>query len=177
MRPPSDAQAFALAPMDRRVTALTCVVLPLPLVFLAICCKVPPVPVARVATVATTLLLSVAWVAIWVWGRPTCFELSAAGLRVVWPMRERHIAARALRGAERLTRSEFRERYGWGMRVGAGGLWGAFGILVTPKQNFGLYVSRTDVLVLVRLADDRPLLITPAEPERFVAELNALSSR
>ncbi len=34
-----------------------------------------------------------------------------------------------------------------------------------------MYVSRADRFVLVRLRAERSLLLTPAEPERFVAAL------
>jgi hypothetical protein len=61
------------------------------------------------------------------------------------------------------------------MRVGVGGLWGGFGWLYTSKGLLGLYVSRTDRLVLVRLRTGRPLLVTPEGDERFVAALRAVS--
>jgi hypothetical protein len=61
------------------------------------------------------------------------------------------------------------------MRIGAGGRWGGFGWLYTPKGLLGLYVSRTDRVVLVRLRTGRPLLVTPENDDGFVAALRAVS--
>ncbi|MCU0242247.1 MAG: PH domain-containing protein, partial [Vicinamibacteria bacterium] len=57
------------------------------------------------------------------------------------------------------------------MRIGAGGLWGGFGLLKTSRVTFSMWLSRTDRFVLVSLRDTRPLLITPENPERFIAAL------
>ncbi len=86
-------------------------------------------------------------------------------------MESRQIAA-----VEIVPRAEFRHRYGWGYRVGAGGLWGGFGLLVTSRESVAMYVSRTDRFVLVRLRAGRSLLLTPAEPERFVAALQSAAA-
>jgi hypothetical protein len=61
------------------------------------------------------------------------------------------------------------------MRLGTGGLWGAFGWLYTRKGLVDLHVSRTDRFVLVRRRAGRPLLRTPEHGEGFVAALQALS--
>ena len=74
-----------------------------------------------------------------------------------------------------LSREAFRREFGWGVRIGAGGLWGGFGWLYTSKGLVGLYVSRTDRVVLVRRRAGRPLLVTPEDDERFVAALRAVS--
>ena len=60
--------------------------------------------------------------------------------------------------------------------MGAGGLWGGFGLLVTSRESVAMYVSRTDRFVLVRLRAGRSLLLTPAEPERFVAALQSAAA-
>jgi hypothetical protein len=72
--------------------------------------------------------------------------------------------------ARTITAQEFRREYGYGMRIGAGGLWGGFGLLKTGKTTFSMWISRTDRFVIVELKDARPLLITPEDPERFVAQ-------
>ena len=62
-----------------------------------------------------------------------------------------------------------------GEAFGRRGLWGGFGWLYTSKGLLGLYVSRTDRVVLVRLRTGRPLLVTPEDDERFVAALRDVS--
>jgi hypothetical protein len=63
------------------------------------------------------------------------------------------------------------------MRVGAGGLWGAFGLLKTRRETFSMWISRTDRWVLVTLKGDRPLLITPDRAEEFVAQITEFTER
>jgi hypothetical protein len=89
--------------------------------------------------------------------------------------RDRRIAAGDIAGAEVLSREAFRRDFGWGMRIGAGGLWGGFGWLYTRKGLLDQYVSRTDRLVVVRLRAGRPLLLTPERDEGFVDALRTLS--
>jgi len=108
-------------------------------------------------------------------GRPTAFELDAAGLEIRWPLRSQRIAAGDIAGADLLSRESFRRDFGWGMRIGAGGLWGGFGWLYTRRGLVDLYVSRTDRFVLVRRRAGRPLLLTPERDESFVDALRALS--
>jgi hypothetical protein len=112
---------------------------------------------------------------VWLLGRPTGFEVDAGGLRIRWPLRSRRIAAADLAGAELLSRETFRRDFGWGLRIGAGGLWGGFGWLYTRKGLLELYISRTDGFVLVRRRAGRPLLLTPERPEHFAEALRPLS--
>lgn len=61
----------------------------------------------------------------------------------------------------------------WSIRIGAGGLWGAFGWLWTTKRGIvQMYVSRTDRFVWIERAGERPWLITPENPEEFVRTLS-----
>jgi len=114
---------------------------------------------------------------VWLLWRPSVFEVDATGLRIRWPLRLRAIPARDIAEAVVLSRDAFRREFGWGMRIGAGGLWGGFGWLYTRKGLVGLYMSRTDRVVLVRLRTGRPLLLTPDGDERFVAALRAVTAR
>jgi hypothetical protein len=60
------------------------------------------------------------------------------------------------------------------MRVGAGGLWGGFGWLWTQRRGIvQMYISRTDGFVWIERIGDRPWLITPDEPEKFVRALSS----
>ena len=100
--------------------------------------------------------------------RPMRFELEGDQLRIVWPVRSRSISTRAVLRARVLTSAEFRREFGYGMRIGTGGLWGGFGLLKTRRETFSMWISRLDRMVLVELRGARPLLITPDRPEEFV---------
>jgi hypothetical protein len=67
--------------------------------------------------------------------------------------------------------ADFRAEYGLSIRIGAGRLWGGFGLLKTRRTTFSMWILRTDRLVIVELRGARPLLLTPETPERFVAAL------
>jgi hypothetical protein len=164
---------FPLAPMSVDIRVLTGIVLALPLV-LAAGGALGRGPARGILLVITVLVLLL-YASVWLLWRPTAFEVDSAGLRILWPLRARRIPAREIAGADLVSREAFRREFGWTMRIGAGGLWGGFGWLYTSKGLLGLYVSRTDRLVLVRLRTGRPFLVTPEGDERFVAALRAVS--
>lgn len=69
-------------------------------------------------------------------------------------------------------REQLTNEIGWGARIGAGGLWGAFGWLWTKRRGLvQMYVSRTRDFVWVERVDGRPWLITPEKPEEFARAL------
>ena len=164
---------FALAPMSGDIRALSGIALlaPLGLVLGAVLARNP----VRGTLLGATLFVVVIYAAVWLLGRPTAFELDAAGLGIRWPLRSQRIAAGDIAGADLLSRESFRQDFGWGLRIGAGGLWGGFGWLYTRRGLVDLYVSRTDRFVLVRRRAGRPLLLTPERDESFVDALRALS--
>jgi hypothetical protein len=129
--------------------------------------------VARPVLMGAVGLTLLIYAGVWLAGRPTQFEIDEQALRIVWPVRRRVIARSTVRDARIMTGPEFRSAYGFGMRVGAGGLWGGFGKLVTKATTFSLWISRTDRLVIVDLDGANPLLVTPDDPERFVERLRA----
>ncbi|HEY7142119.1 MAG TPA: PH domain-containing protein [Methylomirabilota bacterium] len=159
--------------MSTDIRVLTGIALALPLV-LAVGGGLGRGP-ARGILLGVTALVLVLYASVWLLWRPTAFEVDAAGLRILWPLRARGIPAREIGETVVLSREAFRREFGWGMRIGAGGLWGGFGWLYTSKGLLGLYVSRTDRVVLVRLRTGRPLLVTPEGDDRFVAALRAVS--
>lgn len=165
---------FALAPMSTDIRVLTWIVLAIPLaLFLAARQGSGP---ARAVLLGVTVFVLLLYASVWLLWRPTAFEVGPTGLRIRWPLRARSIPAREVAGAVALARDAFRREFGWGMRIGAGGLWGGFGWLYTRRGLLDLYVSRTDRLVLVRLHTGRPLLLTPEDDARFVAALQAVAS-
>lgn len=112
---------------------------------------------------------------VWLYMRPTLFELTDHSLDIVWPLRRRSIPFESIRSVESITGREFRKRYGLGYRIGAGGLFGGFGLYKTRKQTFQFYVTRLDYFVIVERSDAHPLMITPADPAQLAAELSALT--
>ncbi len=161
-------RVFPLAAMTADMRALTLVVLGL------------PIPIAVLAHAVPTALLGVAplpllCLGVWLWLRPRQFVVDDEWLTLEWPLRSRRIARSTVQDVKLVTRDEFRRLHGRGVRVGAGGLWGGFGLLKTPNETFSMWISRTDRFVLVSLTGAHPLLVTPNEPEAFVAALRARS--
>ena len=111
---------------------------------------------------------------VWLLFRPSWFELSQGGLRMRWPLRRGFIPLARIRDVELLTADDRTARYGFGMRIGAGGLWGGFGYRTSSQGLLHMYISRTDYAVMIHVDDDRPWMITPRDPERFVATLRRL---
>jgi hypothetical protein len=124
--------------------------------------------IARAPILLTTLVVVLVYASVWLAWRPVRFELEGEQLHIVWPVRSRSISTRAVVGARVLTSPEFRSEFGYGVRIGAGGLWGGFGLLKTRRATFSMWISRLDRMVLVELRGARPLLITPERPEEFV---------
>ena len=112
----------------------------------------------------------------WVWlrFRPTRFVVHERALEVIWPLKRCEIARENISSVRLIDRKELYGEIGWGMRVGAGGLWGGFGWLWTTRRGIvQMYISRTDCFVWIERASDRPWLITPEQPEEFVRTLSA----
>jgi hypothetical protein len=73
-----------------------------------------------------------------------------------------------------LNGSELKREIGWGLRVGAGGLWGSFGWLWTKRRGIvQMYISRTDRFVWIERVGGRPWLITPEQLESFARNLSS----
>ena len=121
---------------------------------------------------AGLLVLAIdAWV--WLRFRPSRFTVQGSGLEVIWPLKCRHIPRESIVSARVIDRQELKREIGWGMRVGAGGIWGGFGWLWTKRRGVvQMYISRTDGFVWIERAGGRPWLLTPEEPEEFVRALS-----
>jgi hypothetical protein len=157
---------FRLARMSPALAVLTWLLLVVPIALLYSSFTFPsPASSVLFATVGFFILVYASVYFVW---RPTRFEVSPDALRIVWPVRQRSILMSAVEDVKLVTAKEFRKEHGYGMRIGAGGLFGAFGLLRCGTVTFSLWISRTDWYVMVKLRNDRPLLITPANPERFV---------
>lgn len=140
----------------------------LPLLFFSLAAFVPA---AGVLTLPAVFLLAIyAW--IWVRFRPSRFVIEPDTIQVIWPLKRRRIPRAGIAAVRSIDAAELRQLAGWGMRVGAGGLWGGFGWLWTKRRGIvQMYISRTDRFVWLERGSERAWLITPEEPELFVTTL------
>lgn len=161
------AESFRLARMSPLILALTAFLLALPLAFLA-----GPLFGWRLLAVPALLLVAIyAWV--WLRFRPSRFDVRRGGLQVIWPLKRSEIPREDISSVRVIDRQALKREIGWGMRIGAGGLWGGFGWLWTKRRGIvQMYVSRTDRFVWIERASGRPWLITPEQPEGFVRALS-----
>jgi len=158
--------SFGLAPMCTLLRTLTLLLAALPLIFLV----AGTMGSRALYLPALLLLLTYAWV--WARFRPTAFVVHPDSLEVIWPLKRRRIRRDGISSVRIIDRQRLRQEVGWGMRVGAGGLWGGFGWLWTSRRGIvQLYVSRLDRFVWIECGKERPWLITPERAEAFVAAL------
>jgi hypothetical protein len=164
----ADAQTFRIAPMSKLIRVLTIILLAIP-VGLAIWAAV----VVHVLLVPLALIVAIyAW--IWLRFRPGAFIIHPDLVEIEWPLKRRTIARSGIVSCRVMDGQDLRREIGWGIRVGAGGLWGGFGWLWTPRRGIvQMYVSRIDDLVWIERGSERPWLITPERPEEFVREILA----
>lgn len=159
---------FRLAPMSPSILVLTGVLLALPLAFLGLAALLTPLLLGP----AVFILAIYAW--IWLRYRPTAFVVHPRALEVTWPLRRREIPRDDISAVRVIDRQTLRREAGWGVRVGAGGLFGGFGYLWTTDRGLvRMYVSRTDRFVWIERKSDRPWLITPDQPDAFVRAMAA----
>lgn len=158
---------FALAPMGPLIRGITIVVLALPVGLALVATASGARPLGGVALVVAALY---GWV--WTRFRPTAFVVHPHALEVVWPLKRVEIGRHEIVAVRLIDRTELEREVGWGLRVGAGGLWGAFGWLWTARRGIvQMYVSRLDGFVWIERRAERPWLITPDDPDAFVRAL------
>ena len=163
--------SFRLAPMSPMILWLTLGLLALPVVFLGSAVIHPRSPLMGPGVL---LVLIYAWV--WLRFRPTRFVVHPDAMEVNWPLKRRSFPRSQILSVRMVDRNDLRREVGWGLRVGAGGLWGGFGWLWTERRGIvQMYVSRTDGLVWIERSGERPWLITPEHPEVFVRILTPSS--
>ena len=159
---------FRLAPMSPSILVLTVVLLAPPLALLGLAALLTPLLLGP----AVFILAIYAW--IWLRYRPTAFVAHPRALEVTWPLRRREIPRHDISAVRVIDRQTLRREAGWGVRVGAGGLFGAFVYLWTTHRGFvRRYVSRSDRFVWIERKSDRPWLITPDQPDAFVRAMAA----
>lgn len=163
--------SFRLAPMSPMIRGLTGILLGIPLAFFA----ATVVGTSRLVGPAVLVATIYSWV--WLRFRPTMFVVRQDVLEVIWPLKRHQIERVDIRGVRIIDNKELRRNIGWGVRVGAGGLWGGFGWLWTQRRGIvQMYISRTNDFVWIECANGRPWLITPEHPEAFVRALSSESN-
>lgn len=162
------ARTFRLAPMSGLILWLTVFVFPIPFLMAGWAFYWAIHPLFAVAG-----FMGLVWAVIWFYMRPSHFTISDRGLQITWPMRRQLVPKAQITSAELVSSAEFRQRWGHGVRIGAGGLFGGFGWYRTKTAMFRFYISRTDEFAIVHLLDDRPLMLTPEDARRFVDAINA----
>lgn len=159
---------YRMAPMSAPILVLTLGLLALPAVFALLAMR----GTSLLAVPAMLMVVLYAWV--WLWFRPTEFRVRPDAIEVIWPLRRREIPRREISAVRLIDRATLRREVGWGMRVGAGGLWGGFGWLWTTRRGLvRMYVSRVDHFVWIERGSAQPWLITPDHPDAFVRALSA----
>jgi hypothetical protein len=159
---------YRMAPMSAPILVLTLVLLALPPVFALLAMR----GTSLLAVPALFMVVLYAWV--WLWFRPTEFRVGPDAIEVIWPLRRREIPRREISAVRLIDRATLRREVGWGIRVGAGGLWGGFGWLWTTRRGLvRMYVSRIDHFVWIERGPAQPWLITPDHPDAFVRALSA----
>jgi hypothetical protein len=122
------------------------------------------------------VLLAMTYAVVWLAARPTRFELAPGAIEVVFPLWRRTIPAGDGLTARALDFYQIRQEFGLPLRIGVGGLWGAFGWFWTARRGLiEVYMSRMDDLVLVERRQGRPLLLTPEDPAGMIQGIAALS--
>ncbi len=160
----ADQQEFPLAPMTTDLRVMTYIVYAVPVALVVAGVRFPPM-------FGVAGLVVLIYVSVWLWFRPTRFVLTSDSLVLEWPMRRLEVPLSDITEARVITRADFRREFRYGLRVGAGGLWGGFGLLVTGKGALTMYISRTDRFVLLGRATGRSMLLSPDPPDGFVAAL------
>jgi hypothetical protein len=164
----TSAITFRLARMSPLVRTLTIFLLGLRVGFLV------TVLLGRHQLAIPTLFLVTIYAWVWPRFRPNEFVVHRGALEIIWPLMRREILREDITDVRIIDRQTLRKEIGRGIRVGAGGLWGAFGWLWTRKRGIvQMYVSRTDRFVSIECKGDRPGLITPERAEEFVRALSS----
>ena len=163
----ADARDFRLAPMSPLMLWLTLGLWAIPVLFLG------SAALGRSPLLIPGIIVAAIYLWIWLRFRPTRFVVHSDALEVLWPLKRRVIPLSQTVRARIVSNGDLRNEIGWGLRVGAGGLWGGFGWLWTQRRGIvQMYVSRTDGFVWIERTGERPWLITPERPAAFVRTMS-----
>lgn len=162
---------FSLAPMSPLILTITLVLIAIPMAF------VGGAVAGRRMLLAPAFFLLAVYLWVWLRFRPRQFVVHGTDLELIWPLKRRRFPRRTITAVEIIDRKKLRAMVGWGVRIGAGGLWGGFGWLWTRQRGIvQIYVSRIDEFVWIERRSGRPLLITPDHMADFVSALTGRQS-
>jgi len=163
-------ERFALARMSRGWAAATYACFAVGIASAVFLWATSPAEMAWFPPSLTAFIVAV-FLFVWGYYRPDRFELTEGGVSIVFPFRRREFPLDSIASVRMIPKDEM----GFGIRlVGAGGLWGVFGLCWSKGLGkFDAYVCRSDAMVLVAFQGRRPLLITPERPEEFIAALES----
>lgn len=153
------------------IRIITLVLLALPVLF------VLSVVFVGAPLIAPTILLVAIYFWVWLRFRPTQFVVHQDALEVIWPLKRQQISRDSISDVRIVNGRDIKRQVGWGIRVGAGGLWGGFGWLWTQRRGIvQMYISRINDLVWIDRTAGRPWLISPERPQEFVQALSSSQS-
>ena len=103
--------------------------------------------------------------------RPVKYSLTAGNLIVHRLFSDVKIERSKIKSVELVDK----EKLSWSVRVfGVGGFFGYFGKFANAKLGtMTWYATRKDRIVLVKMLNNKKIILTPDEPEKFVADCNA----
>lgn len=163
-------QVFPVAPMSPVIRTLTILLLALPPLFVAVGLH-DPGP-TRPLMVGVGLLVAGLYLGIWLWARPSRFEVTEDRLVLVWPLRRRAIPRSEIDSTLVVDLAGFRAAYGRPIRIGAGGLFGTFGWLWSRRSGrLDVYATNLGPWVVIERRAARPLILSPADCDGFAAAL------
>jgi hypothetical protein len=101
--------------------------------------------------------------------RPTQITVTDRHVTIDFPTRSVELARRDIRAVEIYDLAGFQTRFGGGSWFRLAPLVGGLGWLPTATETFEAYLSNAETVVVLILRHRRPVLVTPANPTRFVA--------
>lgn len=175
------AESFPVAPMDHRYRAMSLLVLMLAgglaagAVFAGLLLGGVWTLVLVIAGGVLAILAALAVLLVHLYSRPRYFELSDEGLRIVWPARSRKLPRNAFSEARLVTETDLGRL---ARCFGVSPLMGTFGWFRSDYMgSMDVYITRHHGLVYLRMANRHPLLLTPKDPEAFLAALKQIAGR
>ncbi len=161
------AVLFRLPPMSPMMRTLTFIMLALPLLLGAMGYFASSQVLLNIAGLIILLVIGV-----WLGMRPTGYEVDSTSLTLRWPIRSKKFPKNRILAARIVGTDELRAELGQAMRIGVGGLFGAFGYLWTSNRGMvEFYITGQDRFVLIDLRGGKTLLLSVERPEEFVNAL------
>lgn len=125
---------------------------------------------ASATPIYTTVALLIIYFIVFAF-RPVKYSLTAGNLIVHRLFSNVKIERSKIKSVELVDK----EKLSWSVRVfGVGGFYGYFGKFANAKLGtMTWYATRKDRIVLVKMLNNKKIILTPDEPEKFVADCNA----